>query len=122
MHICVADIASVIVFQRQGQLFGEQKDGDRDGIRFVLQSLTFFCSLSSPFFPFGDSDSFVGGHTKEMLSFLSTIDPLELRMNYTPRHYIIAETDTDSVHKVEAFEKYVILSEDLRGRKVEDET
>lgn len=40
-----------------------------------------------------------------MFSFLSTLQPVELKLNFTPRHYVIAQTDKDSLHKVEAFEQ-----------------
>jgi len=45
-----------------------------------------------------------GGHTSEMFKFLSTLDERELKVNFNPRHYIIANTDLDSEDKALEFE------------------
>ena len=41
-----------------------------------------------------------GGHTAEMLALLEGLSPA----TYTPRHYVIADTDHTSAQRVEAFE------------------
>eukprot|EP01087_Luapelamoeba_hula_P000188 TRINITY_DN10117_c0_g1_i2.p1 TRINITY_DN10117_c0_g1~~TRINITY_DN10117_c0_g1_i2.p1 ORF type:complete len:279 (-),score=27.76 TRINITY_DN10117_c0_g1_i2:85-921(-) len=42
-----------------------------------------------------------GGHTAEMLKLMGALD---CRNRYTPRHYVIAATDPNSRHKLNAFE------------------
>lgn len=51
------------------------------------------CVLSSVFI-------YLGGHTTEMLKLVA-----ELSSHYQPRHYVVADTDTMSIDKLNAMEK-----------------
>ena len=56
-------------------------------------SITSFFILGLPIF-------FPGGHTTEMLRLLENLSNA-----YSPRHYIVADTDEMSTHKINSFEQ-----------------